>query len=347
MRKEESTVQIKQIAEAAGFSQSTVSIVLNGRGDEMRISQATQQRITSVAREMNYQPNIYARRLRGISGSQPAQMIGLFWNGMYNDTIGPFINGAYEYLATSDPNCELVIKLFRASELCEMKDSFSPQKFSGIIIGGASREDVDFLEGQQFDVPIVLSGMTSNKYSHIALDGYALGAECARQLAKRDIHTAAYVGTMHIGSHSALRELGFTNGCKMNGITVRPEWLLHMDQLDAVSGYSCAREIIAMNPRPEAVFINYASVATGALFALLESRVRIPEEMKIIVYGVNDILQHTTPSLTMVAQPMHEMGVASIELLMLLIKNSIDMAIVRKVDPKYFWGDSLPRLEEN
>ena len=41
------------------------------------------------------------------------------------------------------------------------------------------------------------------------------------------------------------------------------------------------------------------------------------------------------------------MGVASIELLMLLIKNSIDMAIVRKVDPKYFWGDSLPRLEEN
>ena len=58
MRKEESTVQIKQIAEAAGFSQSTVSIVLNGRGDEMRISQATQQRIISIAREMNYQPNI-------------------------------------------------------------------------------------------------------------------------------------------------------------------------------------------------------------------------------------------------------------------------------------------------
>ena len=53
MRKEESTVQIKQIAEAAGFSQSTVSIVLNGRGDEMRISQATPQRIISIARAMN------------------------------------------------------------------------------------------------------------------------------------------------------------------------------------------------------------------------------------------------------------------------------------------------------
>ena len=131
----------------------------------------------------------------------------------------------------------------------------------------------------------------------------------------------------------------------MNGITVRPEWLMHMEKLDAVSGYRCAREIIAMNPRPEAVFINYASVATGALFALLESRIRIPEEMKIIVYGLSDILQHTTPSLTMVAQPMHEMGMTSIELLMLLIKNSIDMAIVRRVEPKYFWGDSLPQPE--
>ena len=89
MRKEESTVQIKQIAEAAGFSQSTVSIVLNGRCDEMRISQATQQRITSVAREMNYQPNIYARRLRGISGSQPAQMIGLFWNCLLYTSPSP------------------------------------------------------------------------------------------------------------------------------------------------------------------------------------------------------------------------------------------------------------------
>ena len=58
MAKRAATVQIKQIAERVGMSQSTVSIVLNGRGDEMRISKESQQRILETAREMNYHPNI-------------------------------------------------------------------------------------------------------------------------------------------------------------------------------------------------------------------------------------------------------------------------------------------------
>lgn len=56
--------QIKEIAERLGVSQSTVSVVLGGRGDSVRISKETQKRVQDMAREMNYRPNIYARRLR-------------------------------------------------------------------------------------------------------------------------------------------------------------------------------------------------------------------------------------------------------------------------------------------
>ena len=50
------TVQIKQIAERVGLSPSTVSIVLNGRGDEMRISKESQRRVLEAAKEMSYYP---------------------------------------------------------------------------------------------------------------------------------------------------------------------------------------------------------------------------------------------------------------------------------------------------
>ena len=50
------TVQIKQIAERVGLSPSTVSIVLNGRGDEMRISKESQRRVLEAAKEMSYRP---------------------------------------------------------------------------------------------------------------------------------------------------------------------------------------------------------------------------------------------------------------------------------------------------
>ena len=55
------TVQIKQIAERVGLSPSTVSIVLNGRGDEMRISKESQRRVLEAAKEMSYRPSGNAR----------------------------------------------------------------------------------------------------------------------------------------------------------------------------------------------------------------------------------------------------------------------------------------------
>ena len=346
MGKRETTVQIKQIAEASGFSQSTVSIVLNGRGDEMRISKNTQRRILEVSKSLDYRPNIYARRLRGAAESQTTQIIGIFWNDQYDDSIGPFINGAYASIASENHSYEIMVKLFPVGRLSQLRDSFSSQKFNGIIVGGGSVEDIAFLESQEFDVPIVLSGRASKKYSHIFMNGYLVGMECAKLFAKAGIKSAAYLGTTHLGSHSALRELGFSTGCRENGIQLLPEWILRVERHDAVEGYHSMKKFLQLPQLPEAIFINYASVATGALFAFQEAHVRIPEEMKVIVYGMNDILQHTSPSLTMEAQPMKDMGCASMELLMLMISNNIDMPITRMVEPNYFWGDSFPKLPD-
>ena len=57
-------VTIKDIAEQAGVSKATASLVLNGRGKELRVAQETRERVLAIAREQHYQPSIHARSLR-------------------------------------------------------------------------------------------------------------------------------------------------------------------------------------------------------------------------------------------------------------------------------------------
>ena len=59
------SIRIKELAEALGLSQGTISIVLNGRGDEMRISKATQKKVLEGAKEMGYEPTVRSRRRQG------------------------------------------------------------------------------------------------------------------------------------------------------------------------------------------------------------------------------------------------------------------------------------------
>ena len=75
-------VTIKDIAEQAGVSKATASLVLNGRGKELRVAQETRERVLAIAREQHYQPSIHARSLRDnrshtIGDHQP-RLCGLF-----------------------------------------------------------------------------------------------------------------------------------------------------------------------------------------------------------------------------------------------------------------------------
>ena len=82
----------------SGSQSEPYLIVLNGRGDVMRISKETQKRVRDMAKEMNYQPNIYARRLRSAAHEKAGRVIAVLWNSAYSDLMmGQFFRGLHEY----------------------------------------------------------------------------------------------------------------------------------------------------------------------------------------------------------------------------------------------------------
>ena len=82
---------IKDVAKQAGVSVTTVSIIINGKSEERKISTATQQRVAEAMRDLGYQPNLSARRLRSQENERP--VIAFFWPLDYRVSIlASFLN---------------------------------------------------------------------------------------------------------------------------------------------------------------------------------------------------------------------------------------------------------------
>ena len=102
-KKQASKMQIKNIADKLGLSVSTVSVVLNGRGDQVRISKETQKKVLNAAKEINYQPNIYARRLRQAANEEAPYVLALFWRrDNLNSRLGRFLEGIFQTIERAE-----------------------------------------------------------------------------------------------------------------------------------------------------------------------------------------------------------------------------------------------------
>lgn len=102
---------IKDVAKQAGVSVTTVSIIINGKSEERKISTATQQRVAEAMRDLGYQPNLSARRLRSQENERP--VIAFFWPLDYRvNILASFLNCIQIEIAESGFDCEMMIQTY-------------------------------------------------------------------------------------------------------------------------------------------------------------------------------------------------------------------------------------------
>ena len=112
-------VTIRDVAKAAGVSVATVSIIMNDKAKEHSIPETTQDKINSIIRELGYQPNLSARKLRAKCKSVP--VIVFFWPLDFRISIlASFLNAFSGEMQRSDFDCELVVHTMRAGALMIM-----------------------------------------------------------------------------------------------------------------------------------------------------------------------------------------------------------------------------------
>lgn len=342
---ENSTVKIKHIAEKLGLSQSTVSVVLNGRGDKLRISKATQKKIWEAAKELNYQPNIYARRLRGAGVKQAGQIISIFWNTKYNDDFGKFFKGASVAIEKNGYNIEFMVQLFEDDHLEKLRDLMTSQKYNGIIICAPSDKDIEFLNSTDFDIPIVLCNRSSSRYSSIYIDNFEIGRTCAKLFADKGHKKVGLIGVSRKSSGSAIRRFGFMSECERLGIEINDEWIAESIDYDITGGYQCAMKIIKSKELPiglpTGIFILSDIQTIGAMIAFKDYGIKIPQDMEILAYGNNEVFEMMSPKISSVSVLRENIAENTVNLLMTKIQNNIAEPISKIIVPEYIFRESF------
>ena len=312
-----SKAQIKEMAEKLGISPTTVSVVLNGRGDSVRIAKETQRRIMELAKEMNYQPNIYARRLRKAATETNSMIITVFWRvDNLNSRLGKFLSGLYEEIQSRKVNAEIVVQPYEAGHFERYIEMINSFRCSGVMISGLTEEEQSAIEEKDFSIPVILIGRTSVKFHCILVDNYRVGLKCSTGLDSTSTKTAAFIGFSKGGAPEHLMENGFLQGCLEKGISVKDEWNLKLEKSNFEIGYQAAESLFEKIAFPTAWMIMDSRLSGGILAACKEHEIRIPEDLKLIFLEESELLKYNKPSLSSIDVPVKEMAEKALDMLL-------------------------------
>jgi len=305
---------IKDIALKAGVSPATVSRVLNHDGT-LSVSPETQMRIFKIAEELEYK-TVRERKTNRVKKERPSLGI-VDWYTEIEQLDDPY----YLYLMTAiEKQCSLSnINTFRVNKYNGKYHALINSDIDGMIaIGKFSDEEIEELSKFTNDIVFVDSSPHEKKYDSVTIN-YRLGISEALQYLIDLGHTEiGFIGGSVIGDNKEItvdnRQKLFIDILEKYNL-YNPDYVYVGNKLSFGEGYRLINEAIKSGHIPSAFFIANDTMATGALRALHEAKINVPNDISII--GFNDLptSKYLIPTLTTVRVPIVFMAETAIELL--------------------------------
>jgi LacI family transcriptional regulator len=308
---------IKDVAAAADVSVATVSRVLNGSD---RVREKTRQRVLDAARNLNYVPNETARSLI----RRRTQTLGVLLPDMHGEFFARVIQGLDKTARTYDHH--LLVSSFHSEE-DEARTVVRAMlgRVDGLIImwpALGSRLFADFLPEELPMVLLMVSG-ESTTFPALSVDNRG-GARAAVEHLLDHGHRRIAILTGPSQNRDAQQRLaGYRAALHESGVEHDPQLEIAGD-FRQESGHQAVAQLLALDPLPTALFASNDSMAIGALNALRDAGIRVPEEMAVI--GFDDIpsAQYMNPSLSTVHVPIYELGTRAVELVIRQMNGALE-----------------------
>lgn len=326
---------IKDIASMAGVSIATVSRILNN-DPTLSTSLETKQKVLDAAKKLNYKKTGRV--------SKAAYKLGIVqWFSAEQESKDSYylsIRRGIEDFCVK--NCIHIIRAFK-SDINYKQDL---ENVDGLIcIGKFSKDEIKELSGMSKDV--VFLDMPIKDYSVTTYTLDFKGAvtkvmDYLTQLGHREI--AFLGGKEYVGDGRQFndeRKKSYVSYCTKHKLD--PVKYLKEGNYSIESGYEMMSELINSETLPTAVFAASDYIAVGAMKALKENNIKIPEDISIIGFDDADICNFTTPSLTTVHAPSYDMGQYGANFLFAASNLSTATPISVKMPCKIVYRDSCSK----
>ncbi len=335
-------ISLKQLAENIGLSPGTISVVLNNTPRAASIPDETKNRILEGAKKFNYRPHYFARSLRANQsftiGVMVSELTGGYCAMVLNGIESALTKQGYFYIATSH---------FHRDDLLEHNPRMLIERqVDGII---AVDSQIRFV----WDSPVVsvaghqeIKGVTNVVLNH---DSAAeLGVGHLFELGHRQF---AFIKGQDFSTDTEVRWQTIVETCRRRGIVVDDTLVAQLegDLGTPELGHIAAKKILARGKPFTALFAFNDISAIGAIRALLEAGLRVPEDVSVL--GFDDIYaaEFHNPALTTIRQPLFEMGALAGETLLKAIskRNSSDeVPQTLTVEPELIIRSSTAPIKE-
>ncbi|MFH6782820.1 MULTISPECIES: LacI family DNA-binding transcriptional regulator [Methylobacterium] len=303
------TVGIRDVARAAGVSTATVSRAL-GKGP---VSDALREQVEAAVRATGYRPNLSARRLR----SQSAQTIGL----IVADIRNPFFTAVSRAVEDAAYQAGMRLILCNTGEDAEREALYlrlmQEERVTGVVFA-PTRRTAERLRPEDFAFPLVLIDRTGPPGGHdgVVLDNVAAGAALVDHLVERGYRRIAGL----FGSTSSTaeeRREGYVTAMHRHGLapqirTVPPE---------ADPAQAEVARWLAEPDRPEALILSNGLILMGAVRAARAAGIPWPDGIALAGFDNEAWTDLVEPGLTVIEQPVAEIGAQAIGLLFDRLKN--------------------------
>ncbi|MGL6177101.1 MAG: LacI family DNA-binding transcriptional regulator [Vibrionaceae bacterium] len=260
-------ITINDVAELAGVSKATASLVLNGRGKDLRVAQKTCERVQAIAKELRYNTNIHARSLT-LSRSDT---IGLVVPDITNYGFAVF---AHELeMRCREAGVQLLISCTDENPEQEttIVNNLISRQVDGLVIASSMHNDVDY-QALKTQLPILLFDrhLDNSQLPLVITDSVSSTAQLISSVAQNYRDEFYFFGGEQRLSPTRDRLLGFVQGLQQAGVELKPEWIIH-GNYHPNSGYEMFGELCATLGRaPKALFTASCGLLEGVLRYMVE-----------------------------------------------------------------------------
>lgn len=307
-------MSISRIAKLAGVSTATVSKILNGK--DQAISESTRQKVLEIIEKEGYIPNAIAKSLK----VKNTKTIGLIVPDVMNPFFSEIARGVEDsadrlgysvILCNTDNNAEKEKKYLRVLQ---------SKRVDGIIISAVESNNNIFFSNNVIP-PIVLMDRdieTDKPVGKIKIDNVRCIYDATTFLISKGCTNIGFISSDTVNALSEDRLQGYMKALKDNKMPYSKD-AVYLRDYSVETGYFGAISLIEKN-KIDGICCGNDLIAIGAIKALKEKGINVPEDIKVI--GLDDIFicSYFDPPLTTIRQPIYDMGHEAVNLLIDMIE---------------------------
>lgn len=296
-------VTLKDIAERAGVTSATVSMVINNKPN---ISETTRKKVLKIAKDLNYYPNVIARGL----ATKKSNSIGVIVPNLASSFVVRVLQG----IKSTNRDIEYTVQLFdtigqKESESQLFQRLARERRIDGVILISATVTDEELNIFKEESVPSIVVARKCNKLDSVYVNNEGGAMDAIDYLVGKGHRTIACVVSSKLGLPMQERLMGYKMALEKHSLAFYKDMVFEVPDDGIEEGMEVFAKIRNLDPSVTAVFVPAGDmVAIGIIKEAKKKGVKVPAELAIVGYDDIPAAEVIEPALTTVRQPKLEMG---------------------------------------